>query len=351
MKSVRQMEKDGQMETSREALLGGWRRILLLLILVLLALFAYLYYFTDLIKNHGATQQAVTTGRKPLPRKGGALGVSSSSVTGVQAGVSSAKQGVKPLPAAPKGGAVVPPKPVPVAPQIPKQAPQAAPAPKPVAATAEQPKKGAPPQQKSVVPPLPAAAVAPKKLIPVVAPPAPVAVAKPQPPAPAVTPSAKAAPGEVGGKGSYAVHCGPFVTLQELGAARGVLKREGLTPLLIHGPRRPTIMYRLYVATFPDAPAAAVELHKVQAAAPGAFVLPLNDAHELFAGSYHEEKGAKQEQERLSAKGIKVELRQVTTPVATRLLTAGAFPTREAASPLVARLKKEGIPCSIARHR
>ena len=179
-------------------------------------------------------------------------------------------------------------------------------------------------------------------------------IAKPQPrmvAPPAVPPVKPAARPEsaAGSEGKYVVLCGPFVSTREQVTSRSAIKKAGLTPVSTLGPKKPTLMYRLFVAGYSDASVAANERNKLLEATPDAFVL-LNDGnYELFAGSYHEEGRAVKLRDRLAARGIKVELRQVTAPVATRRLSAGAFPTREAAGAVAERLKKDGVACIVIK--
>jgi cell division protein FtsN len=156
-------------------------------------------------------------------------------------------------------------------------------------------------------------------------------------------------PATTSGEGTYAIQCGPFATNRELVPARDALKKAGLDPAASPGPKKPTHMYRLFVAGYSDAAVAANERNKLLEATPDAFVLRHDGNYELFAGSYHEEERAAKMQGRLSARGITVELQQVTIPVATRRLIAGEFPTRDAAGAMVERLKSNGFACSVTQ--
>jgi cell division protein FtsN len=277
----------------------------LVAILIVLALFGYLYFFTDMIRSHKEPQQeAELLVRKPLPRKGGPMGAMTTSKKPAVTGTTTAKPEEKP--------AATPPKPKP--------------------SVATRPVGGA------------------AKPVPPAASPS----AKPQPQkvaSPAVSPVKPAARPETaaGSQGKYVVLCGPFVSTREQVTSRSAIKKAGLTPVSSRGPKQPTLMYRLFVAGYSDASVAANERNKLLESTPDAFVL-LNDGnYELFAGSYHEEGRAVKLRDRLAARGIKTELRQVTAPVATRMLSAGAFPTREAAGAVAERLKKDGIVCIVIK--
>jgi hypothetical protein len=290
----------------------------LVAILIVLALFGYLYFFTDMIRSHKEPwQEAELLVRKPLPPKGVLMGAMSTSQKPAVTGSTTAKSGEKP--------AATPPK------------PEQSAAPRPA---------GGPVGTPAVTPPVKAATAKP-------VPPAASTVAKPQPQKivpPAVPPVKQPARQEsaaVAGEGKYLVLCGPFASTREQVASRSAIKKSGLTPVSSLGPKQPTLMYRLFVAGYSDASVAANERNKLLEATPDAFVLLTDGNYELFAGSYHEEARAKKMRDRLATRGIKVELRQVTAPVATRRLSAGAFPTREAASAVAERLKKDGIACIV----
>ena len=317
-----ELPPDGNQREER----GGTRRMFFAAILIVLALFGYLYFFTDMIKSHQEPQsKSEALVRKPLPRKGGPLGAISTSVKSAVTGVTPAKTGAKSGDVSRKAGQATPEKPAP------------APVPKQIVSS--------PPLK-----PLPAMP-APQVALPAVKPqphkatlPAVTTVKPPVKPEPAAKPEPVAA-----GVVKYALQCGPFATIREVAPARAALKKAGLTPVSSPGPKRPTLMYRLFVAGYSDAEVATVERNKLLEVTPDAFVLRHDGNYELFAGSYHEEGRAGKMEDHLSAQGIKVERRQVTAPVATRLLTAGVFPNQEAAGAVAERLKKNGIACTVTQ--
>ena len=342
-------EQDGSLQEGR-----GGRRMLLVAILIVLALFGYLYFFTNMIRSHEEPQpSAEALVRKPLPRKGGPLGSMSTSVKHPVAGATPATTGEKPAANLKEPGTrnsepgVQKP---PADKAAPKKSPpeqQAKPtaASHPAGGAAVTPPVAPPPVKSSPVTTVPAKPVSPPAST----------ISKPQlqkaapPVKPVAKPAAKPEPAAAGSEGKYAVQCGPFATTRELIPARDALKKAGLNPVASPGPKKPMLMYRLFVAGYSDAAVAAAESKKLLEATPDAFVLPHDGNYELFAGSYHEEGRATKMQDRLSAKGIKVELRQITAPVPSRRLIAGSFPTREAAGTVAERLKKDGIACIVTQ--
>jgi hypothetical protein len=333
----------------------------LVAILIVLALFGYLYFFTDMIRSHEVPQQeAELLVRKPLPRKGGPMGAMSTSTKPAVAVATPAKPGEKPAAAPPGLGTVKPSAGTGEPPKKPVATVQQGPPPVSPPAAKTSPHKVPPESQaKPSVATRPAGgavgtpAVTPPPVKVATAKPVPTPIAKPQPqkvapPAvPPVKPAARPESAAVVSEGKYVVLCGPFASTREQVTSRNAIKKAGLTPVSSLGPKQPTLMYRLFVAGYSDTAVAANERNKLLEATPDAFVLLVDGNYELFAGSYHEETRASKMRDRLSARGIKVELRQVTAPVATRRLSAGAFPTREAAGAVAERLKKDGVACIV----
>lgn len=149
----------------------------------------------------------------------------------------------------------------------------------------------------------------------------------------------------------YAVRCGPFTSESEFISARAALKKAGLKPVASRGSKRRKRINLLYIAKYADPAVASAAMQKRLEAAPDAFILPIDGAYELFAGVYRTKKEGLKEQERLSTWGVASELRRVVIPSRTRRLTAGAFPTREAADALAESLRKEGISSEVTVRR
>ena len=347
MRILGEPEKYGQDDSLQEGRSSG-RRMFFVGVLILLALCGYLYFFTDLIRSHGVSlQEAELLVRKPLPRKDNSvLGTMSSSAKSPVSSVGPAKQGDKPADVTKKDG---PSPAIPVTGQKSVQQPVTPPAGKPAANTVPP----APPQQTVAAkrPGEGSAATKPavpspeKSTLPPTAPPR-TKVAVPS--GATAKPASQPAPAATSKTERYfVIQCGPFASTSELVPVRTAMKTAGLTPTIIPGPKQPTTMYRLFVAGYSDATSVVAERTTLLKATPSAFVLPRDGNHELFAGSYHEKGRATKEQERLAARGVKTEIQEVTIPVATKRLTAGSFPTREAADKVAERLKTHGGDCIV----
>ena len=142
---------------------------------------------------------------------------------------------------------------------------------------------------------------------------------------------------------TFTVTLGDYVEKVELAKARKKIRSAGLSTVVKEGTKKKEPMIRLLVGVFPDQESARRELAKLRSVTKDCFVLKNKKRYSLYAGTYHEQKSAVQEQERLAAHGVKASLEKTTVSVPTFLLTAGSFPTREAALKEVAKLEKQGL--------
>lgn len=147
-----------------------------------------------------------------------------------------------------------------------------------------------------------------------------------------------------GGAGPYTLVVGEYVGKESLADARKKITSAGFSPLVKPGPKKKASMIRLLVGQFPDQKSAGRALGRLRSATADCFILmDENRAYRLYAGTYRDEKGALQEQERLAARGVRVTRERAEIAVPTRLLTVGSYPTREAALKGAARLEGLGV--------
>ena len=289
-------EPDDQMQADIPQSKSGSGRRTAVLLLIIGAAAAYLYFFTDLIRDHHVQQKipAVASPRKPLPRREAVMRPATSANRSVQTGTASVHPEGKPIVAA--------------------------------QAAATAPVKAE--QKKTAGTGLTTAETAQKN----------------------GTASAVQTKSPCNVRGNYAVQCGPFVTAAGLASARSALKKSGIVSVVVSsGPKRPTLMHRLFVAGYSDAAMAMTQRDQLLKVSSDAFVLPNNGNYELFAGSYYDERRALKMQHRLTALGIRAEIRQVTLPVATKLLTAREYGSRVSAEQTVRLLQDKGIDCRVVR--
>ena len=312
----------------------GRQTALLAVLLVLLGGFAYLYFFTGIIRpqvqSAPPVQPAPQVVKQPLPARENTLPPAG---TEVPAAAPTVPSGVAPAVPSAAAPAVTPPaavKPAPVAAAAPKVKTPDAPAvkPQPVAPV---PKAVQPAKEQKVQP---AAAVK-------VTPPAAgknVVSAKPV---------AKQAVLSVKRGGPWTLVVGSYVLEEQLAADIARVKATGLTPVMTSGQRRMTTMHRLKYGQYADSETAqqAVELLKKQAG--GGFSLHKAGIHEVFAGSFAQLGSAQVEQQRLAAAGVKVTIQKSQVAVASRKLTAGTFTDRAAAEAALRKLRQAGFGSSI----
>ena len=126
--------------------------------------------------------------------------------------------------------------------------------------------------------------------------------------------------------------------------AKKKIKSAGLSPLVKQGPKKNASMIRLLIGVFPDQKAARKELNRLRKVTTDCFILmDENRQYRLYGGTYRNVKGAVQEQERLAAHGVRSSQEQALISVPTLLLTAGSYPSREAALKGAARLEEQGV--------
>jgi hypothetical protein len=288
---------------------------MLVLLLVLLGGFGYLYFFTGLIRPQEqppAPQPPPQIVKQPLPVRDAVIpGAAKPAVPNVPA---------VPLPAAPVA---------PVA-KLPQKTADA--------------KAAAVPAVKTPEPVKPAGAVAkaePKKVLPVKAVEKPIAAAR-EPQLKQAEPARKKV-AVVKPGGPWTVVVGLYVVEETLASDIAKIKKTGLTPVMTSGPKRAVAMNRLLYGDYPSKQDAQQALEKLQRAGGSGFLVQRGAMHEVYAGSYAVLSGALSEQQRLEAAGVKVTIKKVQVPLASRKLTAGTFTDRKAADGALKKLKVAGI--------
>ena len=143
---------------------------------------------------------------------------------------------------------------------------------------------------------------------------------------------------------TFTVMLGDYVEKLELAEARKKIRSAGLSAEVKQGAKKKEPMIRLLAGEFPDQDSARRELAKLRNITRDCFVLKNEKRlYSLYAGTYHDQKSATREQERLAAQGVKTSQEKKAVSVPTFLLTAGSFPTREAAMKEAVKLEKQGL--------
>ena len=364
------------------------QQLLLLLLLLLVVLFAYLYFFTGLIKPRGEEPKpqpvAEAPVKKPLPpRTNVAKGAVPAKPVAKAEEHKVAPPAVSPAPAA-KPGAVakVAPaaKPAPTAKETAAAKPGAAAKEAPVAKSAvATPGKSATQaaQAKAAKPatPVPQAKGSQPAVAPATQAKAPAASEKkgaataekrgaPKSAATAKTAAkeaagAKAPAGEAGTVAApkkpkapvaaYTLEINGDLAESELAPVMAKLKQAGITHVVKSKQLKGEPMHRLYLADFASRDEALEELERLKLATADAFLLKENGRYAVYAGSYLREAKANSEQSRLQAKGVQLLLKSATAPVSVLRVRAGAFANEAGAERAAKALKKSGLSLKVVK--
>jgi hypothetical protein len=339
---------------------GSSQKILLLVLLLLVAVFAYLYFFTSLIRPQVAVVAPpvpqVAQVKQPIPPRAGQPAKSGEPLSPEAAKAvlpPGEKSGALPAPAAL-------PKPVPAppakntAPAVPAKTAVPATPPAPVPTKAEQAKPAAPvPIKADQVKP---AATAPVKAEQVKS----VAKTAEQPTA-AAKPAVKKRVAAVSSphkstksvakkpKAVYALKVNTDLALSEVQPMLAKLKNVGLTVVALNKATREERMHRLFFAAFDRQSAAQAEAQKLQTLSPAAFILFENGKYSVYAGSYLREDKAIRERDRLFDKGVKLTVDPARVAVPVVKITAGHFVDSAEADKALKRLRKSGISATVVK--
>ena len=314
---------------------------LLLLLLLLAGLFAYLYFFTGLIKprEEQPIPQPVAEApvKQPLPPRPQAAAPAAPGAV-VTAGTQ-----------APKGSAPPVQQAKPAQPAAPASA---APAAKPAPAAQAKAEKPAPPaasapQAKGAKPAAAAKAARPA------APAAPKLAAKPAAEAKAgktaVAKPVKAKAVAKSATAAYALEINGDLAESEMGSVTAKLKQAGIAYVVKTKSQKGELMHRLFLADFGSRDAAVEELERLKVTAPDAFMLKEDGRFAVYAGSYLREGKAAVEQDRLFDKGVKLLLKNATIPVSVVKVRAGSFADQASAEKAAHKLKKSGLSAKVVK--
>lgn len=345
---------------------------LLLLLLLLIILFAYLYFFTGLIKPRGEQASAPTPPpapavvKKPLPPRpnaaeapaakpaeatpgkpaeaGKPAAAPAAAPAKPEAAAKPAAPAAKPEAAAKPAAPTTPAKPAPAkeAKAAPAKEAKPAPAKEAKAAPAKEAKPAAPAKQAKAAPAKeakPAAAKEAKAAAAVEAKPAAKTATKAK-----VAKSAATSP-----KGGFALELDNDLAESEIPAVTNKLKKAGLTRVVTIKSHKGEPMHRLFLADFGNHDEAAEELGRLKGVAPNAFMLKESGRYAVYAGSFMREGKAAVEQDRLYDKGVRLVLKKANIPVTVVKVRAGSFPDPTSAEKAAASLKKSGLTAKVVK--
>jgi cell division septation protein DedD len=370
----------------------GKQNVLLVVLLVLVGVFAYIYFFTGLIKplpeqKVAEAPAASQAAKQPLPSPDGTP--SKPDVGAGEAKMDAAAPAVKPAPvqeppaAAPVAVAKPAVQEAAKAKEEPKAAGAAQPAvkkplpsvvkagakkPEPVEKTeqavAEKKPKPVVERKAQAVAEKKPQAVAEKKPLPVkYAEKKPAEVKKPvEKQAAAVTAVAKvknarqkpvtkeeAAVVDAAGPGTWTVLVGNYVLEEAMATDLARVRKAGLQAYVVPGTRKKTHMNRLLLAEFTDRDSAEAELAKLKRSTSDAFMIDNDGMHAVYAGSYLIDSRAGSEKGRLAAAGFTLTVKRVDVSIPTKNLTAGSFTVKSAADDVLKKLRTAGVKAALSR--
>jgi cell division protein FtsN len=325
--------------------------------LILVGGFAYLYFFTGLIRPQEAQKAAATpvvasapqVVKMPLPPREGEVAM--------PAAAPPVK--VAPTPPAAKPLAVAPSPAKPVVAPVTALPDKAAPIP-PAAKAKEEVKKSAQvkPAEK---PPLPVAgAVKKAAAAPAVKPPAKKAAEAAKKSVPAKAPVKKvAASGTAKARtgvkikpvvpDSWTLIVGNYVLEEALSVDLGRVRKSGLVPVVKPGSPKKTVMNRLLVGEFSDRTAAQATFEKLQRLTSDAFVMPQGGKFAVFAGSYLKSDSAASEKERLKAAGFPIKVKYMELAIPSQTLSVGPFTSKKEADAGRGKLQRAGMKVTLSQ--
>lgn len=285
---------------------------LLILLLILVVGFAYIYFFTDLIRPQepvSAPVSAPKVVKKPLPsRKSDKVDVADETADAVSSkdATSGDKQQSVDVARSAKDG---------------QQGKTGAVTVQPKAGTG---KPGAKDDQHTKPVATQQKPVATTKAVPV---PAPKAVVR--------------------SSGPWTVVAGYYQVEETLAADIVKMKNAGLNPLLTSGPKRPATVHRLIYAEYNSREQAKDAVQRLSNKGIDGFVSGSGSGFGVVVGSYSLLSGAQDEQKRLATAGVTVAIKKALVSLPTRKLSAGTYTDQTTAKNILNKLKAAGISTAV----
>jgi outer membrane protein len=152
-------------------------------------------------------------------------------------------------------------------------------------------------------------------------------------------------------RSTFTLELGEFFS-SELPEAKKKIARTGLVPVVLEGPGKARDVIRLHIGEYQTLAAAQEALKQLKDTHSGGFILKHEARrYDAYAGSFFTRKDAETEQRRLAARGIQLTLRDVSVVLPNFILTAGSFPTREAALAKLKQLKEQGLDGEVLQNQ
>ena len=344
----------------------GKQNKLLVVLLILVAAFAYLYFFTGLIKPQETLKPSEAPApqvvKMPLPQRDEKP--AAAALTGTTAVAPGAQKNTvtpaKPEPRKVAEAPEEPQKPEPAKPAkiSPPEKKSVTPEKKGATPEAKEPKTAAAKPQPAAAAKKPASAKENEKVAKTVA----KTAGKAQKGVPAGSSGTTKKPASAAlhdkekvkavpatGKGPWTVVVGSYVLEDAMASDLTRVRGAGLEADVKEGGRRKSAMNRLLAGEYPTRADARKELDTLKKYTSDAFILEQGDKFAVYAGSYLLTERADSEKERLAAAGIKLTIKHAEVSIPAKRLTAGTFSDKKAADAAVNKLKGIGFKASLSQ--
>lgn len=159
--------------------------------------------------------------------------------------------------------------------------------------------------------------------------------------------AAAAATAKQGSGNVWTLLVGQYVLEEALSTDMGRVRKAGFEPVVKSGVRIKTAMNRLVLAEFADRTAAQSAIDKLKRHTSDAFMIEQNGKQVVYAGSYLLDARATSEKERLGAAGFSVTLRRAEIAIPSQSLSIGPFNDKKSADAALGKLKGAGIKATL----
>lgn len=146
---------------------------------------------------------------------------------------------------------------------------------------------------------------------------------------------------------SWSLIVGNFVLEEDLAAEMGRVRKVGLKPTIKPSSHIKTTMNRLLLSEFTDRATAQSSLKKLSRYTSDAFVIDQDGKFAVYAGSYLQSDAANTEKERLKAVGFAVTIKHANVAIPSQRLSIGPFKSKKTADAALSRLKSAGIKATL----
>jgi cell division septation protein DedD len=149
--------------------------------------------------------------------------------------------------------------------------------------------------------------------------------------------------------GPWSLVVGNYVLEEALSADMGRVRKAGFEPIVKPSARKKTTMNRLFVSEFSDRGIAHSTLEKLKRHTSDAFIIEQNGKFDVYAGSYLQVEAAGSEKERLKAAGFTTIVKHADIAIPSQSLSVGPFNSKKAADSARGKLKGAGIKTTLSQ--